>query len=637
MEDVYITRLEKIRADILASQKKAKTVITICGGTGCHAYGCLKVAKAFEKEIRKQSLHRQVSVRTTGCHGFCERGPILVIQPDGVFYQRVQIPDIQEIVTETIKGKKILDRLLYVDPRTKKSIIKEKEVPFYKTQERIVFGNNGFIDPKDIRDYIALDGYKALAKVLFDMTAEEVIDEIKSSGLGGRGGAGFPTGQKWEICRKANSEMKYIICNADEGDPGAYMDRSLLEGNPHSVIEGMIIGAYAIGASEGYIYVRMEYPLAVENITLALEQAKEYGLLGNSILGSEFHFNIHVFKGAGAFVSGEETSMMASIEGRRAFPRQRPPFPAQKGLWGKPTNINNVETWANVPYIINRGAEWYSGIGTRKSKGTKIFSLVGKINNTGLVEVPMGITMREIVYDIGGGIKNNKKFKAVQTGGPSGGCLPAQLLDLPIDYQSLIKAGSMMGSGGMIVMDEENCMVDVARYFLNFTQEESCGKCVPCRVGTKQLVEILSRITQGKGKEGDIKTLRDLSKTIKSTSLCGLGQTAPNPVLTTLRYFRDEYEAHIKEKACSALVCKDLIVYHIEPEKCVGCLLCLKSCPVDAISGERKKVHVVDQDLCIKCGACFEICPPKVTAVSKYTGKKKDRILKKTSGRRVKK
>jgi len=635
MEEVYITRLERTKAEILASRKQAMTVVTVCGGTGCHAYGCLKVAQAFEEEIKRQNLHRQVSVRTTGCHGFCERGPIVVIQPDGIFYQRVQIPDIQEIVTETIKNKKILDRLLYVDPKTKKSVVLEKEVPFYKTQERIVFGNNGFIDPKDIRDYIALDGYKALAKVLFEMTAEEVIDEIKASNLRGRGGAGFPTGKKWEICRDSKSDVKYIICNADEGDPGAYMDRSLLEGNPHSVIEGMIIGAYAIGASEGYIYVRMEYPLAVNNITLALEQAREYGLLGQSILGSEFHFDIHVFRGAGAFVSGEETSMMASIEGKRAFPKQRPPFPAQKGLWGNPTNINNVETWANVPYIINRGAEWYSGIGTPTSKGTKIFSLVGKINNTGLVEVPMGITMRKIVYDIGGGIKNNKKFKAVQTGGPSGGCLPAQLLDLPIDYESLTRAGSMMGSGGMIVMDEENCMVDVARYFLNFTQEESCGKCVPCRVGTRQLVEILTRITQGKGEEEDIKKLQNLSKTIKSTSLCGLGQTAPNPVLTTLRYFRDEYEAHIKEKACPALVCKELIVYHIEPEKCVGCLLCLKSCPVEAISGERKKVHVIDQDLCIKCGACFDICPPKVRAVSKYTGKKKERVLKKASDPRV--
>jgi NADH:ubiquinone oxidoreductase subunit F (NADH-binding) len=409
------------------------------------------------------------------------------------------------------------------------------------------------------------------------------------------------------------------------------MDRSLLEGNPHSVIEGMIIGAYAIGASEGYIYVRMEYPLAVKNVTRAIDQAKKLGLLGESILGSEFGFDIHVFKGAGAFVSGEETSLMASIEGRRAFPRQRPPYPAQAGLWGKPTNINNVETWANVPQIISKGAEWYSKIGTRGSKGTKIFSLVGKINNTGLVEVPMGMTLKEIIYDIGGGVKDNKKFKAVQTGGPSGGCIPAEMLDLRIDFESLTKAGSMMGSGGMIVMDEDTCMVDVARYFLDFTQEESCGKCVPCRIGTRQLVEILTRITQGKGEEGDIEKLEDLAKTIKDGSLCGLGQTAPNPVLTTLRYFKDEYEAHIKDKSCPALVCKDLIIYHIEPEKCVGCLLCLKNCPVEAISGERKKVHVINQELCIKCGACLEVCPPKIMAVSKYTGRKKDRILKKSS------
>ena len=637
MEEVYITKLEKIRAEILDSLEEQKTCITVCGGTGCHAYGCLKVAKAFEEGIKEQNLQNLVDVRTTGCHGFCERGPIVVIQPDGIFYQRVQIPNIKEIIEETIKGKKIIDRLLYVDPRTKERIIKEKEVPFYKKQKRIIFGNNGFIDPKDIRDYIALDGYKALTKVLFDMTSEEVIEEIKASGLRGRGGAGFLTGRKWEICRAAESDVKYIICNADEGDPGAYMDRSLLEGNPHSVIEGMIIGAYAIGASEGFIYVRMEYPLAVNNVTIAIKQAKKLGLLGQSILGSEFNFDIHIFRGAGAFVSGEETSLMASIEGRRAFPRQRPPFPAQEGLWGEPTNINNVETWANVALIINKGADWYSQIGTKKSKGTKIFSLVGKINNTGLVEVPMGITLKEIIYDIGGGIKDNKEFKAVQTGGPSGGCIPAEKLDLPIDFDTLTKAGSMMGSGGMIVMDAETCIVDVARYFLNFTQEESCGKCVPCRVGTRQLVEILTRITQGKGEQGDIKSLKDLSKSIKAGSLCGLGQTAPNPVLTTLRYFQDEYEAHIKEKTCPALVCKDLIAYYIEPEKCVGCLLCLKNCPVDAISGERKKVHLIDQELCIKCGACFDICPPKVLAVSKYTGKKKDRIFKKASKTRVKK
>jgi len=637
MNEFNATHLDKIRDEISDSRKEQKTCITICGGTGCHAYGCLKVAESFREEIQKQKLQDSVEVRTTGCHGFCERGPIVVIQPEGIFYQRIKLNDIKEVISETIINKKIINRLLYVDPRTKKEIVLEKDVPFYKKQRRIVFGNNGFIDPTDIRDYIALGGYRALTKILFDMTSEEVIEEIKASGLRGRGGAGFLTGKKWEICRESNSHLKYVICNADEGDPGAYMDRSLLEGNPHSVIEGMIIGAYAIGASEGFIYVRMEYPLAVKNVTIALDQARKLGLLGRSILGSEFQFDIHIFKGAGAFVSGEETSLMASIEGRRAFPRQRPPFPAQEGLWGKPTNINNVETWANVPYIINKGAEWYSGIGTKGSKGTKIFSLVGKINNTGLVEVPMGMTLKEIIYAIGGGVKDHKKFKAVQTGGPSGGCIPAEMLNLPIDYETLTKAGSMMGSGGMIVMDEDTCMVDVARYFLDFTQQESCGKCVPCRVGTRQLVEILTRITKGEGQEDDIDRLEDLAETIKAGSLCGLGQTAPNPVLTTLRYFRDEYEAHIRDKSCPALVCKDLIIYHIEPEKCVGCLLCLKNCPVGAISGERKKVHVIDQDLCIKCGACFDVCPPKIQAVSKYTGKKKDRILHKLAEKRVEK
>jgi len=497
MNEFNATHLDKIRDEISDSRKKQKTCITICGGTGCHAYGCLKVAESFREEIQKQKLQDSVEVRTTGCHGFCERGPIVVIQPEGIFYQRIKLGDIQEVISETIINKKVINRLLYVDPRTNKEIVLEKDVPFYKKQKRIVFGNNGFIDPTDIRDYIALGGYRALTKILFDMTSEEVIEEIKTSGLRGRGGAGFLTGKKWEICRESNSQLKYVICNADEGDPGAYMDRSLLEGNPHSVIEGMIIGAYAIGASEGFIYVRMEYPLAVKNVTIALDQARKFGLLGRSILGSEFQFDIHIFKGAGAFVSGEETSLMASIEGRRAFPRQRPPFPAQEGLWGKPTNINNVETWANVPYIINNGAEWYSGIGTKGSKGTKIFSLVGKINNTGLVEVPMGMTLKEIIYAIGGGVKDHKKFKAVQTGGPSGGCIPADMLDLPIDFETLAKAGSMMGSGGMIVMDEDTCMVDVARYFLDFTQQESCGKCVPCRVGTRQLVEILTRITKG--------------------------------------------------------------------------------------------------------------------------------------------
>lgn len=627
LREMKVFNVEELKEKILRTRDEKKPCVTVCGGTGCHAYGCMKVVQALKEEIRQRKLEDTIDVRTTGCHGFCERGPLVVIQPEGFFYQKVQVKDVPEIISETVLQKNIIKRLLYKDTHTGKFLVHEKDVPFYKKQKRIIFGNNGYIDPTDINDYIALDGYRALTKVLFEMTADEVIEEIKESGLRGRGGAGFLTGLKWEICRKAQGEKKFLICNADEGDPGAYMDRSLLEGNPHSVIEGMIIGAYAIGAHEGFIYVRMEYPLAVKNITIALEQAKKLGFLGESILGSEFSFDLHVFRGAGAFVSGEETSLMVSIEGQRAFPRQKPPFPAEKGLWSCPTNINNVETWANVPLVINQGKDWYSQIGTRKSKGTKIFSLVGKINNTGLVEVPMGMTLKEIIYDIGGGIKDGKKFKAVQTGGPSGGCIPADMLDLPIDFDTLTKAGSMMGSGGMIVMDEDTCMVDVARYFLKFTQEESCGKCVPCRVGTRQLYEILSRITRGEGEEGDIKKLKDLAKTVKTGSLCGLGQTAPNPVLTTLKYFINEYEAHIKEKSCPALLCKELIVYYIKPDKCVGCLLCLKNCPVNAISGKRKEVHVIDQENCIKCGACFDVCPPKVKAVFKYTGKKMAKIL----------
>jgi len=611
-----------------------KTII-VSSGTCGQASGSLQIIAALEEELGKRSLHDAVGLKITGCHGFCELEPNIVISPDGIFYKKLTPADIPRIIEETILENKIIPSFIYEDPKTGRRFTLQKDIPFYQKQLRLLTENNFRIDPTRIEDYILADGYQALAKVLFDMTADEVIAEISASGLRGRGGAGFPTGKKWQICREAPSNPKYIVCNADEGDPGAYMDRSLLEGNPHNIIEGMIIGAYAIGASEGYIYVRTEYPLAVKHVSLALDQARACGLLGKNILGSEFHFDIHIVEGAGAFVSGEETSLMASIEGRRAFPRQRPPFPAQEGLWGKPTNINNVETWANVPLIINRGAAWYSQIGTAGSKGTKIFSLVGKINNTGLVEVPMGIRLREIIYDVGGGIKDGKKFKAVQTGGPSGGCIPAEKLDLPIDYDTLTKAGSIMGSGGMIVMDEDTCMVDVARYFLHFTQEESCGKCVPCRVGTRQMHDILTRITQGQGQEKDLLQLEELAMTVKRASLCGLGQTAPNPVLTTLRYFRQEYEAHIKEKSCPALVCKDLILYYIEPEKCVGCLLCKKGCPVEAISGERKKVHVIDQSLCIKCGACLEICPPKVRAVSKYTGKKREKILRLHAGEKV--
>lgn len=601
-------KLEKIKIEIQNSRRTEKTYITVCGGTGCHAYGCMRVAEAFKEEIQRQNLTDKAEVRITGCHGFCERGPIVVIKPDGIFYQRIQLKDIKEVISETLINKKTVDRLLYVDPMTEKRILLEEDVPFYKRQKRIIFGNNGLIDPTEIKDYIAVDGYSALAKVLQSYNPENVIEEIKKSGLRGRGGAGFPTGHKWEITSRSPGDIKYLVCNCDEGDPGAYMDRSLLEGNPHSVIEGMLIGAYAIRASEGYIYVRDEYPLAVQNIHIAIEQAKEYNLLGKNIMGTDFSFDLYVSKGAGAFVSGEESALLACIEGKIGIPKQRPPYPAQKGLWGNPTNINNVETWANVPLIINKGADWYAKIGANGSKGTKIFSLVGKINNTGLVEVPMGMTLREIIFDIGGGIPGGKEFKAVQTGGPSGGCIPKDLLDLPIDFESLTQAGSMMGSGGMIVMDENTCMVDVAKYFMNFLRDESCGKCISCREGTQRMWEIIRDITEGKGKERDIELLETLARAVKDGSMCGLGQTAANPVLSTIRYFREEYEAHIKDKKCPAGVCKELIQYRILEDKCTGCLACLKACPSEAISGELKKVHLIDQSKCIKCGACFEAC-----------------------------
>jgi len=551
--------LENLRRRISEEKLPQLSCISLCAGTGCRAAGSEEVRDAFIKEIEGKGLKVKLQVKETGCHGFCERGPIVVIHPRKIFYQKVGPEDIPEIISETLLKGKIIERLLYVDPLTNQQILYEPDVPFYKKQKRIILGANGEIVPTEINDYIAINGYSALPKALLKMSPEEVIDEIKMSGLRGRGGAGFATGSKWELCRKAQGDIKYVICNADEGDPGAYMNRSLLEGNPHSVIEGMIIGGYAIGASEGIIYVRDEYPLAVKHCKLAIESAKDYGLLGNNILDSGSNFDITISMGAGAFVCGEETALIASIEGGRGTPRQRPPFPAQRGLWNRPTNINNVETWANVPLIINKGAKWFSEIGTAKSKGTKVFSLVGKINSTGLVEVPLGTTLREIIYDIGGGIPGNRQFKAVQTGGPSGGCIPAALLDLPIEYESLKKAGSIMGSGGMIVMDENTCMVDIARYYTAFLNDESCGKCFSCRKGTQRMQEILTDITQGKGKEGDIELLEELASTIRDVSLCGLGQTAGNPVLATIRYFREEYEEHIRKHHCRAGVCKALV------------------------------------------------------------------------------
>ena len=589
-------------------KSEEKPVPTVSAGTCGRARGSMRVIESLEKVIQKENLQDQVRIRVTGCHGFCEAEPNIILQPQDFFYQKVQPKDAKEIISETVLNDKIIERLLYTDPSTETKALKEDEIGFYKKQRRIVLEDNARIDPSEISDYFSIRGYQCLAKVLAEIRPEEIIETIQKSGLRGRGGAGFPTGNKWAFARKAKGEIKYIICNADEGDPGAYMDRSLLEGNPHRVLEGMIIGAYAIGANEGYIYIRDEYPLALHHITLAIEQAKELGLLGKAILGTDFCLDVHIAKGAGAFVCGEETALIASIEGRVGEPRQRPPFPAVKGLWKKPTNINNVETWANIPIILQNGADWFSQIGTNGSKGTKIFSLVGKINNTGLVEVPMGLTLKEIIFDVGGGIPGGKDFKAVQTGGPSGGCIPKEKLNLPIDYESLTAAGSIMGSGGMIVMDENTCMVDVAKYFLNFLRDESCGKCLSCREGTQRMWEIVKDITQGEGKQGDIELLETLARAVKDASLCGLGQTAANPVISTIRYFREEYEAHIKHKKCPAGVCKDLIQYSILEEKCTGCLACLKVCPQEAISGELKKVHTINQEKCIKCGACLEAC-----------------------------
>jgi NADH:ubiquinone oxidoreductase subunit F (NADH-binding)/(2Fe-2S) ferredoxin/Pyruvate/2-oxoacid:ferredoxin oxidoreductase delta subunit len=587
-----------------------KPALRVCDGTGCRALGSQIVLKQLQKELQQIDLPAPIDVVGTGCPGFCECGPLITVYPQRISYQKIKPSDVPEIIQKTLIEGEIIERLLYTDPETGEHIHHEPDLPFYRKQNRQILSFNGLIDPTSIEDYIALGGYSSLHRVLFDLSPEQVIEEMKSSGLRGRGGAGFPTGLKWEICRKFVHEKGsgYIICNADEGDPGAFMDRSVLEGNPHAVIEGMVIGAYAMGVHQGYVYIRAEYPLAVQNLTNAIEQAGQVGLLGDDILGSGFNFKLRIRLGAGAFVCGEETALIASIEGRIGEPRPRPPYPAEKGLWGMPTNINNVETWANVPLIIKQGAAAYADLGTENSKGTKIFSVVGKINNTGLVEVPMGITLREVVYDIGGGIPGGRQFKAAQLGGPSGGCLPAEYLDVQIDYESLTELGAIMGSGGLVVADEETCMVDFARYFMTFTQEESCGKCVPCRLGTKAMLDTLERICAGEGVPGDIDYLIELGEHIKTSSLCGLGQTAPNPVLSTLRYFRDEYDAHIYEKRCPAKVCKGLITYSIDHEKCTGCMVCLRNCSSDAISGAKQEVHIIDETLCSRCGICLNLC-----------------------------
>jgi NADH-quinone oxidoreductase subunit F len=615
-----LSDLENLMQLIVSERQKKPLAITVCAGTGCFTCGSASLLGALHKEILKQGLSERVELRKTGCHGFCQQGPVTVLLPQKICYLQMKPEDVPEVISETIVGNKVVERLIYQDPQTGEKIAHLDDIPFYKHQTRILLANNAVIDPGDIRDYIGIGGYSALSRVLTQMSPQEVILTIKEANLRGRGGGGFPTGIKWESTRRAPGEPKYVIVNGDEGDPGAYMDRSLLEGNPHGVIEGLIIGGYAMGAHEGFIYVRQEYPLALQNTQHALDQAMECGLLGEDILGTGFHFKVRIHRGAGAFVSGESSALMNAIEGHVGEPRPKYVHTSEKGIWNKPSCLNNVETWANVPFIINKSPSWFKSMGTKESSGTKVFSLVGKINNTGLVEVPMGIKLRDIVFKIGGGVLKGRKFKAVQTGGPSGGVLPESLLDLPVDYDELTKAGSMMGSGGMIVMDDETCMVDTARYYIDFLAHESCGKCVPCREGLRQMLLILNDITSGNGKEGDVELLEELAETLQEASLCALGQSAPNPVLSTLRHFRDEYEAHIRERRCPAGVCKELISFYIDPDKCKGCGLCKKSCPVDAVFAREKKLFCIDETKCIKCGGCYAVCPSKFSAVIKMSG-----------------